>query len=96
MDQIYESVQDFLTMVRNRQGECLGAWLKAVQNSQIPELQRFAQGLVKDKEAVVAGLTESYSNGPVEAQVHKLKPVKRQAFGKAKPPLLRQRLLHAM
>jgi hypothetical protein len=46
-------------------------WLSAVEASQIPELRRFAQGLLKDKSAVVAGLTLSYSNGPVEAQVHK-------------------------
>lgn len=35
------------------------------------------------------------SNGPVEAQVHKLKLVKRSMFGRAKLPLLRQRLLYA-
>ena len=58
-------------------------------------LRRFAQGLLKDKNAVVAGLTLSYSNGPVEAQVHKLKLVKRSMFGRAKLPLLRQRLLNA-
>jgi hypothetical protein len=52
--------------------------------------------LLRDKEAVVAGLTLSYSNGPVEAQVQKLKLVKRSMFGRAKLPLLRQRLLHAV
>ena len=46
-------------------------WLSAVEASQIPELRRFAKGLLKDKSAVVAGLTLSYSNGPVEAQVQK-------------------------
>jgi transposase len=44
---------------------------------------------------VLAGLTLVYSNGPVEAQVHKLKLVKRSMFGRAKLPLLRQRLLNA-
>jgi transposase len=51
--------------------------------------------LLKDKDAVVAGLTLSYSNGQTEAQVHKLKLVKRSMFGRAKLPLLRQRLLYA-
>ena len=36
--------------------------------------------------------TLAYSNGPVEAQVGKLKLVKRSMFGRAKLPLLRQRL----
>lgn len=96
IETIYGLVQDFLLMVRERQGERLDAWLDAVQASQIPELQRFALGLLRDKEAVVAGLTQIYSNGPVEAQVHKLKLVTRQAFGRAKLPLLRQHLLHAI
>ena len=83
-------------MVRKRQGQRLDVWLEAVGESQIPELQRFALGIMRDKDAVMAGLTEIYSNGPVEAQVHKLKFVKRSMFGRAKLPLLRKRLLHAI
>ncbi|MFL5629483.1 MAG: hypothetical protein ACJ788_28230 [Ktedonobacteraceae bacterium] len=45
---------------------------------------------------MVAGLTLAYSNGPVEAQVQKLKFVKRSMFGRAELPLLRQRLLNAV
>jgi transposase len=93
--QTYELTQQFMSMLRLRRGQEFEAWLSAVEVSQIPELRRFAQGLLKDKSAVVAGLTRSYSNGPVEAQVQKLKVVKRSMFGRAKLPLLRQRLLHA-
>jgi transposase len=46
-------------------GKRLDAWIEAVQASQIPELQRFVTGIVKDKEAVVAGLTLAYSNDHV-------------------------------
>lgn len=95
-ERAYGLVQDFLTMVRKLQGERLDAWLEAVQSSQIQELQRFALGILRDKEPVVAGLTQVQSNGPVEAQVHKLKLVKRQMFGRAKLPLLKQRLLHTL
>jgi transposase len=91
----YGLVQDFLMMVRKRQGERLESWIEAVQQSAIAELQSFVLGILKDKDAVLAGLTLVYSNGPVEAQVHKLKLVKRSMFGRAKLPLLRQRLLHA-
>ncbi len=91
----YELTQQFMSMLRLRRGQEFERWLSAVEASQIPELRRFAQGLFKDKSAVVAGLTLSYSNGPVEAQVQKLKLVKRSMFGRAKLPLLRQRLLHA-
>ncbi len=90
----YALTQQFMSMLRLRRGQEFERWLSAVEASQIPELRRFAQGLLKDKSAVVAGLTLSYSNGPVEAQVQKLKLVKRSMFGRAKLPLLRQRLLH--
>lgn len=92
----HELVQAFLTMVRKREGERLDAWLEQVENSHIQELQRFARGILRDKEPVAAGLTQGYSNGPVEAQVQKLKVLKRQMFGRAKLPLLKQRLLHAL
>jgi hypothetical protein len=42
----YGLVQDFLTMVHNREGERLDAWIEAVQASQIPELQRFVTGIL--------------------------------------------------
>ncbi len=91
----YALAQQFMRMLRLRRGQDFERWLSAVEVSQIPELRRFATGLLKDKSAVVAGLTLSYSNGPVEAQIQKLKLVKRSMFGRAKLPLLRQRLLHA-
>jgi transposase len=89
----YGLVQQFLTMVRKRQGEQLDTWIEAVQDSQIPELSRFVNGILQDKDAVVAGLSEVYSNGQTEGQVHKLKLVKRSMYGRAKLPLLRQRLV---
>ena len=95
-DTAYRLVQAFVSMMRHRHGEQLPAWLEAVQNSQIAELQRFAGGILKDYDAVLAGLSWTYSNGPVEAQVHKLKLVKRAMFGRAKLPLLRQRLLQVV
>ena len=84
-----------MSMLRLRRGQEFETWLADVEASRIPELCRFAQSLLKDKKAVIAGLTLPYSNGPVEAQVQKLKVVKRSMFGRAKLPLLRQRLLHA-
>ena len=94
--QTYRLTQAFVTMLRRRQDQDFQAWVEAVEASAIPELHRFARGLLRDKAAVIAALTESYSNGSTEAQVHKLKLVKRQMYGRAKLPLLRQRLLHAV
>jgi transposase len=90
----YELTQQFMAMLRLRRGQEFETWLSAVEASHIAELHRFAHSLCKDKDAVIAGLTLPYSNGPVEAQVQKLKLIKRSMFGRAKLPLLRQRLLH--
>jgi transposase len=49
-----------------------------------------------DKAAVKAGLTWPINNGMVEGHVTKLKLIKRQGYGKAGFPLLRQRVLHAV
>jgi len=94
--QAYELVQQFARMLRTRTGEKLDAWLAQVNESQIRELQSFGAGIERDKEAVVAGLTLSQSNGLIEGKVNKLKLIKRMGYGRAGFALLRQRVLHAL
>ncbi len=93
---VYELAQDFMSMLRRREGERLENWLESVRNSQICELQRMVRSIEKDKAAVLAGLTLPHSNGVVEGKVHKLKFLKRMGFGRAGFALLRQRVLHAL
>jgi transposase len=87
--------QAFLAMVRERRGSDLEAWRMAATDSGIDELARFAQGLQEDLAAVTAGLTLDWSNGPVEGQITRLKLLKRQGYGRAGFPLLRQRIRQA-
>lgn len=87
-------VHSFLQMLRQLQGNQLDGWLDEVETHGIAELRSFAQGLRKEYQAVKAGLTETWSNGPTEAQVQRLKLLKRQMYGQAGFPLLRQRVLH--
>lgn len=96
LKQTYELVQDFMQMVRKREGYRLDAWLEQVAKSDLAELQTFAAGVEKDKAAVKAGLTWPVNNGQVEGQVTKLKLIKRSMYGRAGFPLLRQRVLHAV
>ncbi|BCL83551.1 transposase [Ktedonobacteria bacterium brp13] len=93
---VYELTQDFMRMLRHREGERLDTWLENVRNSQIGELQRMVRSIERDKAAVLAGLTLSHSNGVVEGKVHKLKFLKRMGYGRAGFALLRQRVLHAL
>ena len=96
VDRAYDLVQQFAQMLRTRSGERLEAWLAQVQCSNLPELQSFATGVEKDKDAVRAGLTWWINNGMVEGHVTKLKLIKRQGYGRAEFPLLRKRVLHAV
>ena len=91
--QAYTLSQAFLALVRERRGEALTAWIAEATTSGIDALARFAQGLQEDLTAITAGLTLSWSNGPVEGQVNRLKLLKREGYGRAGVRLLRQRLM---
>ncbi|MGI8865318.1 MAG: transposase [Rubrobacteraceae bacterium] len=91
----YRLTQEFARMVRELEGEKLDEWLGEVEASEALVIRRFAKGLKKDLSAVRAGLTEGWSNGPVEGFVHKLKLIKRSMYGRAGFALLRRRVLGA-
>jgi transposase len=86
----YDLVQEFMQMVRKREGHRLDAWLERIASSDLAELQSFAAGVEKDKAAVKAGLTWSINNGQVEGHVTKLKLMKRTMYGQVGFPLLRK------
>ena len=85
----------FLTLVRERRGADLTAWMAEAISCGIDELASFARGLQDDLSAVTAGLTLAWSNGVTEGHIHRLKLLKRQGYGRAGFALLRQRVLHA-
>jgi len=88
-------IQAFLDIARERRGQDLEAWMAEAAHSGIDELARFARGLEDDVAAITAGLTLDWSNGITEGQIHRLKLVKRQGYGRAGFALLRQRVLQA-
>lgn len=94
-------VQDFSTLVHEREdchehaADKLDAWLVIAEHSGIAELRGFAGGVRRDLAAVRAALTLGWSQGQTEGQVNRLKTLKRQMYGRASFPLLRQRLLHS-
>jgi transposase len=91
----YCLAQAFMQMIREHTGQQLDVWLGEAEASHLPELKSFAKGLRRDKDAVLAGLTLPWSNGPVEGHVNRLKLIKRSMYGRAKLHLLRQRVLKA-
>jgi hypothetical protein len=94
IEQTYSLAQTFSQLVRERKSEELDSWVESAKATGIPELRSFAAGLVRDKAAVLAALSLPWSNGQVEGQVHRLKLIKRQMYGRAHFDLLRQRVLN--
>ncbi len=85
-----ELVERFHQMVRDRDPAALPAWITDAAGS---VLASFGKGIVADRGAVAAAMTQPWSNGQTEGQITKLKLVKRQMYGRAKLDLLRARLL---
>jgi transposase len=85
----------FIELVKERRVDDLRGWLIEAQRSEVPEFVTFANGLTADLQAVRAALCYEWSNGQVEGQVHRLKLVKRQMYGRGKLDLLRARVLYA-
>ena len=91
---LYHLLHSFLHMLRTRQPERLNEWLKEARTCGIKELSSFVAGVERDYDAVQAGLTFQWSQGPVEGTVNKIKTHKRLMYGRASFTLLRQKVLH--
>jgi transposase len=88
-----EACGEFETLLRKRQCDVLDSWMeKATTGNAVPELRGFAEGLRDDLAAVRAAFTLPWSNGQVEGQVHRLKLIKRQMYGRAGFDLLQRRV----
>lgn len=94
--QLYEVLQAFRILLRNRCPERLAPWLQQAAATGIPELRSFVGGIERDYAAVTNALQHSYSQGPVEGQITRLKLLKRAMYGRAKADLLEQRLLYRL
>ncbi|WP_268240629.1 transposase [Streptomyces camponoticapitis] len=86
-------VRAFGTLIHEHRGEDLREWIEQVRQHDLPALRQFADGLLHDWDAVVAGLSSTWSSGQVEGQVTRVKLLKRAGYGRAKLDLLRTRIL---
>jgi transposase len=95
IDALAGYVASFAEMMTGRTGDRdLEPWLAAIEaDDGQPDLRSFATGIRQDQQAVVNGLTLSYSSGKVEGTVNKIKMLKRQMYGRAGFSLLRTRVI---
>ncbi|MFJ6419233.1 ISL3 family transposase [Paeniglutamicibacter sp. NPDC091659] len=86
-------VRGFAAMLTELRGDRLRDWLGKIYIDTLPSLHSFANGIDRDRDAVIAGLSLPYSSGVVEGNINRIKMLKRQMYGRAGFPLLRQRVL---
>lgn len=92
--QLYTLAQAFHRLIVHRRSLALFEyWIAQALSAPFPEMQQFARGLLQDESAVRAALTSTWSNGPVEGQVLRLKLKRRSMYGRGSLDLLKRRIM---
>ncbi|MGW2479514.1 hypothetical protein ACWCWQ_06735 [Streptomyces sp. NPDC001571] len=86
-------VRGFGEILTDRLGAKLPAWIDTVDASRLPGLTGFALHLLRDLDAVTAGLTLDWSSGSIAGTVNRIKKIKRQLYGGAGFELPRKMIL---
>jgi transposase len=85
-----EIIAEFQGIIRRKALADLEGWIGRAKQSLVAA---FANGVIKDKDAVHAAIVSPWSNGQTEGQICKLKLVKRQMYGRGKLDLLQARVI---
>jgi len=82
---------DFREALQARDRDRMDQWIRDATRSGIGPLVRFAYGLRRDHEAVLAAVQSSWSSGQVEGQINRLKAIKRHVWTRCLRPASRAR-----
>lgn len=93
LDAVTDHVRDFAEMMRDLRGDRLPEWMERVEQDTLPALHSLVNGLRRDQDAVIAGLSTPWSSGQVEGQNTRVELLKRAGYGRANFDLLRKRIL---
>jgi transposase len=86
--------ESFRTAIAMKTVDALDAWLSATEASGFPSFVRLARSMRRDYDAVGAAFISKWSTGQCKGQITRVKLKKRIGYGRAKPDLLRARVLH--
>ena len=91
---VQKLVQIFKTMLNRGCGN-IRRWIDFIKESKykLSGLRNFANGLMRDIEAVENGINMHWSNGGVEGHVNRVKSKKRQMYGRAGFELLKRKVI---
>ncbi len=88
-----QHITAFMALVRQHNRLALEGWLFEAEQTDLPDLLGFVQGIRRDYAAVVGALDYAWSQGVVEGQVNRIKTIKRQLYGRATLPVLKYHVL---
>lgn len=90
---LYDVVHSFKEMMFAKRVHELDGWIDSVKQLGIAEINSFADGLLRDLDAVKNAIRLDYNNGLAEGHINKLKLIKRTMYGRHSFKLLRNKLL---
>jgi transposase len=90
---LHEHAQQFIAMLQRHDARPFDDWIQAGQAMPLRPYRHFVQFIEQDHDAVHAAIVLPWSNGQTEGQIHRLKLLKRQMYGRANLDLLRIRLI---
>lgn len=79
---LYSLMKEFHTAIFSKRPEKQDAWIESAQKHDIPELQSFVEGILKDLTAIKNGIIYPYNNGLAGGNVNKIKVIKRIIYGR--------------
>ena len=90
---LYSLVKEFHTAIFSKRTDKLDAWIESAKKHDIPELQSFVEGILKDSTAIKNGIIYPYNNCLAEGSVNKIKVIKRIMYGRNSFELLKAKVL---
>lgn len=91
----YLLLQRFRAMLREHDSDAFAEWLTDASESGLASFERLAKSFGADCSAILAGIALTWSTGPVEGHITRVKLLKRIGYGRASLPLLRARVLNS-
>jgi transposase len=79
---LYAIIKEFYEIVYSKTADKLDSWINKLKQFNIPEIETYLNGILKDIEAVKNAIIFPYSNGLAEGSVNKIKVIKRIMYGR--------------
>lgn len=94
LQEVQDCISDFRNIYARKSVTHLEVFIDKYIKSGIKNLKSFANGIVRDFEAVKNSVISDYSNGFLEGNNNRLKMIKRTMYGRAGLDLLRAKIIY--